>query len=151
MVGWSPMGAGVVRDTLDGASAGATLSGSVRIIDGDTLEDRGTRVRLHGIDAPESAQRCRSGGRLWSCGRDTARALARRIGLRPVACEACDRDGYGSKELAFRLAARYGPTGWYAPSGVELTAFRQHGWLRPEQVITQKDWGQRLTLAWTRE
>ena len=36
---------------------------------------------------------------------------------------------YGNKELAFRLGARYGPKGWYAPPGVELAAFRERGWL----------------------
>ena len=36
---------------------------------------------------------------------------------------------YGNKELAFALGARYGPAGWYAPRGVDLTAFRQRGWL----------------------
>jgi hypothetical protein len=40
------------------ASAGATdnLAGQASIIDGDTLEIHGTRIRLWGIDAPESDQ-----------------------------------------------------------------------------------------------
>lgn len=88
-------GAGVVRDALEGQVADAALTGSARIIDGDTLDVRGSRVRLHGIDAPESAQRCRSGGRFWSCGHEATRALSRRIGSRPVACEERDRDRYG--------------------------------------------------------
>ena len=71
---------GVVRNTLEGATADLTLSGPARLIDGDTLETRGTRVRLHGIDAPESAQRCRSGGRIWSWDRDAARRVR---GARP--------------------------------------------------------------------
>ena len=36
---------------------------------------------------------------------------------------------YGNKELAFRLGARYESTGWYAPPGVDLAAFRERGWL----------------------
>ena len=73
----------------------ADLSGHARVIDGDTLEVGSARVRLYGIDAPESAQRCRSGGRTWSCGREAARALARRIGSRPIECKERDRDRYG--------------------------------------------------------
>ena len=35
------------------------LTGQASIIDGDTLEIHGTRIRLWGIDAPESGQLCR--------------------------------------------------------------------------------------------
>ena len=36
---------------------------------------------------------------------------------------------YGNKEVALKLGARYGSAGWYAPPGVDLTAFGEHGWL----------------------
>jgi endonuclease YncB( thermonuclease family) len=39
-------------------SAIAPISGKPRIIDGDTIEVAGQRIRLHGIDAPESGQTC---------------------------------------------------------------------------------------------
>jgi endonuclease YncB( thermonuclease family) len=35
------------------------LVGRASIVDGDTLDIRGERIRLWGIDAPESAQLCR--------------------------------------------------------------------------------------------
>ena len=73
----------------------SALSGLARVVDGDTLDVGRARVRLHGIDAPESAQRCRASGRYWRCGRKAARALASRIGGRTVACEERDRDAYG--------------------------------------------------------
>jgi endonuclease YncB( thermonuclease family) len=38
----------------------ADLAGQARIIDGDTLEIHGTRIRLWAIDAPESDQLCRN-------------------------------------------------------------------------------------------
>src|SRR5258706_2172816 len=45
------------------------LSGRASVIDGDTLEIHGTRVRLWGIDAPESAQVCRGDDSLqYPCG-----------------------------------------------------------------------------------
>jgi DNA topoisomerase-3 len=36
---------------------------------------------------------------------------------------------YGNKEVALKLGARYGSTGWYAPPGADLAAFSERGWL----------------------
>jgi DNA topoisomerase III len=36
---------------------------------------------------------------------------------------------YGNKQVALRLGARYGSAGWYAPPGVDLSAFGERGWL----------------------
>lgn len=74
--------------SLSPAQANATeLSGVASVVDGDTIELHGHRIRLHGIDAPESAQACRrSDGSAWRCGREAAIALQDRIGRRTVVC-----------------------------------------------------------------
>jgi DNA topoisomerase III len=36
---------------------------------------------------------------------------------------------YGNKEVALKLGARYRSGGWYAPPGVDLSAFEERGWL----------------------
>ena len=36
---------------------------------------------------------------------------------------------YGNKEVALKLGARYSSGGWYAPPGVDLSAFGERGWL----------------------
>jgi endonuclease YncB( thermonuclease family) len=41
------------------------LEGQASVIEGDTLEIHGTRIRLCGIDAPESSQLCRGEDRPW--------------------------------------------------------------------------------------
>ncbi len=65
----------------------ADMAGIASVIDGDTLEIHGQRIRLHGIDAPESRQLCRLDGKPWQCGKDAANALADKIARRPVTCE----------------------------------------------------------------
>ena len=73
-------------------SALAEITGTARVIDGDTIEIACQRIRLHGIDAQESRQPCRLDGEPSMCGMDAADALADRIGNRPVTCEELNRD-----------------------------------------------------------
>ncbi len=72
----------------------ADITGKPRVIDGDTIEVAGQRIRLHGIDAPESRQHCRRGGECWRCGKDATSALKAFLGSRPVSCKELDRDRY---------------------------------------------------------
>ena len=71
------------------------VSGGASVIDGDTMEVGDSRIRLHGIDAPESEQLCRAGGTSWRCGRQASVALAGRVDGRLVVCDERGRDRYG--------------------------------------------------------
>src|ERR1700747_1166366 len=71
------------------------LTGQASIIDGDTLEIHGTRIRLWGIDAPESAQLCRGEDSLqYRCGAKAANELDTFIARRPVSCISISLDKY---------------------------------------------------------
>lgn len=72
-----------------------TLEGPAIAVDGDTLAMSGQRLRLFGIDAPESMQTCDRGGVAWSCGEGAKRLLAQMIEGRAVNCTARDRDHDG--------------------------------------------------------
>ena len=69
-----------------------------RVIDGDTLEIAGVRIRLHGIDAPEARQSCRDAqGRRYRCGREATSAL-RQLAAGGVRCRVREGTGrYGRK------------------------------------------------------
>jgi endonuclease YncB( thermonuclease family) len=72
------------------------IIGVASVIDGDTIEIHGQRIRLHGIDAPESSQLfVRPTGERWRCGRQASLALADHIGRATVRCEPRDIDRYG--------------------------------------------------------
>ena len=77
------------------AEAGTPISGRAKIIDGDSLEVAGERIRLFGIDAPEGRQQCRdANGQDYACGREAARILTALIGGRPVSCTLVTHDQY---------------------------------------------------------
>lgn len=66
------------------------------VIDGDTIEIGGERIGLHGVNAPDSWQRCKDGdGRPYRCGRQAASALNRFLAAsRPTRCAFVERDRY---------------------------------------------------------
>lgn len=73
----------------------STLSGIARVIDGDTLEVEKERVRLFGVDAPESAQTCTDKkGASYGCGKEATEALRSKIGNSPVKCLVRNHDQY---------------------------------------------------------
>ncbi len=65
----------------------------IRVIDADTVDIDGTRWRLFGIDAPETAQTCRTWGRTWACGQAATEALVSRA--TGMSCEGSETDIYG--------------------------------------------------------
>lgn len=78
------------------AAIAADLIGQVSVIDGDTLEIHGTRIRLWGIDAPESSQFCRGDDSLpYRCGTKAANELAALIERQPALCKPVTFDRYG--------------------------------------------------------
>ena len=67
--------------------AHADITGKPRIIDGDTLQISNTKIRLHGIDAPEMRQTCTtSKGEEQLCGVLAKQALERLVRGQDVTC-----------------------------------------------------------------
>lgn len=75
--------------------AGPVGAGQVRVVDGDTLVLDQARVRLYGIDAPESGQTCARGGLDWRCGEWSGAQLRALVAAGPVRCDPRGTDRYG--------------------------------------------------------
>ncbi|SMX43694.1 thermonuclease family protein [Maliponia aquimaris] len=79
-----------------GGAASADVAGVVRVVDGDTLVVADTRVRLHGIDAPETDQHCGGQGvPAWNCGAWVTGEVRARYDGRMASCVTLETDRYG--------------------------------------------------------
>ena len=76
-----------------GANA-QTILGTAKVIDGDTIDIGGQRVRLHGIDAVEAQQSCNRTGETWNCGQEATALLSSLANGKPVTCTQQDIDSY---------------------------------------------------------
>ena len=71
-------------------------TGSVQVVDGDSLRKGGTDIRLYGIDAPEYRQNCRDKhGAEYSCGKLSANTLRGLVKAQDVSCSSVETDRYG--------------------------------------------------------
>jgi endonuclease YncB( thermonuclease family) len=69
-------------------------AGRPQIIDGDSLELSGVRIRLKGIDAPEIGQVCQGTKEAYECGREARAFLRKLVGTSQVLCEGWQYDKY---------------------------------------------------------
>jgi endonuclease YncB( thermonuclease family) len=121
----------------------APVSGMARIVDGDSLEVAGVRIRLFGIDAPEARQQCRDAKREpYACGREATRVLDRLIGGRTVTCKRVALDRYDRDVATCEVVGRdlgdamvraghardYGSRGRYAAAEQEARAGKRGIW-----------------------
>jgi endonuclease YncB( thermonuclease family) len=137
--------------TAIGAMAGETIVGTASVIDGDTIEIHGQRIRLHGIDTPESSQLCERDGKPYRCGQVAALALSDRIGRRPVSCEQRDMDRYG-RIVAVCSQSGEDLNGWLVRQGYGV-AYRKYSLdYVPQEEAAHSErlgmWSGRFVMPW---
>ncbi len=76
-------------------AAAQAISGPATVVDGDTLDMTGFRIRLFGVDAVELNQTCERGGAAWRCGEEARALLGELVAGETIQCEARDTDAYG--------------------------------------------------------
>ena len=112
------------------------IVGRASVVDGDTLDIRRTRIRLHGIDAPERDQLCNIDGRLSRCGQRAALALAGKIRGHAVACAPQGRDRY-DRVVAVCRVGEENLNAWMVAEGWAM-AYRRYSWAYlPKEMVAR--------------
>lgn len=109
------------RAPLGGTLAVGVIKGLPSVIDGDTLNVDGRRIRLYGIDAPEWSQVCRNEwGRDYRCGQSATLALAGYLRRDAVTCEVRGIESDG-RVVAVCRRGRDDVNGWLVAQGWAVT------------------------------
>jgi endonuclease YncB( thermonuclease family) len=106
--------------SLSSAGAADVVSGSARVIDGDTIAIGSQHIRLEGIDAPETDQVCLDAkGERWTCGIAARDRLSTHVAGRITSCVVHGEDRYG-RTLAICSAADEDLNAWMVREGLAL-------------------------------
>ena len=96
----------VLSVLISSAASAETITGRASVVDGDTLEIHGERIRILDIDAPEIRQKCKAiYGDEWKCGQWAANKLAEWIGQLTATCETSARINTADGWLVVTLPA----------------------------------------------
>ena len=110
-----------------------TINGKPRIVDGDTIHIKSNKIRLHGIDAPETKQTCKIDNEEWYCGQQSTKELKNLINNQEVECITNDVDIY-NRYVAICSVNEININQWMVKSGWAI-AYRYYS---TDYIIDEK-------------
>lgn len=104
------------------------ITGRAAVLEGDTVEINGQKIRLHGIDAPQHRQTCHDRrGFLYRCGLKSKTALDLFLWRNEITCHILSSDKYGRK-LANCSLGQVDVADWLVRQGHAI-AFKKYSYV----------------------
>jgi endonuclease YncB( thermonuclease family) len=109
------------------SNEGSIITGRAAVLEGDTIEINGQKIRLHGIDAPQHRQTCHDRrGLLYRCGLKSKTALDLFLWRNEITCHILTSDKYGRK-LANCSLGQVDVADWLVRQG-HAVAFKKYSY-----------------------
>ena len=114
------------------------ITGTPRVIDGDSLEINDQRIRLYGIDAPELKQSCLINDKAYDCGITALKALTSLIAEKTVTCLSNETDQY-NRHLSTCYVNETSINAWMVRNGHALSYRQYSSEFSNEEQIARKE------------
>ena len=118
------------------------IAGRPIITDGDTIKIINKRIRLHGIDAPESKQLCKKNSKEYRCGIIATEALAKKINKNQVRCIVQDRLDRYKRYIGVCFVKTINLNQWMVRNG-HAVAYRRYS----KDYIKDEDYAKKKKLG----
>ena len=118
------------------------ISGVPRITDGDTIKILNKRIRFHGIDTPEKKQICIKNSKKYSCGKEAATALIKKINRKKVVCTVQDKLDRYKRYIGVCFVEKINLNSWMVRNGYAV-AYRRYSkdYIKDENYAKRKKLG----------
>ena len=121
----------------------AEIKGIPSITDGDTIKIENKRIRLHGIDAPESKQLCKKNSKEYRCGKISTDALSKKINRNQVRCKVQDRLDRYKRHIGVCFVGDTNLNQWLVRNGYAV-AYRRYS----KHYIKDENYAKKIKLAY---
>ena len=123
-------------------AASNEISGTPSITDGDTIKILNKRIRLHGIDTPEKKQICIKNSKKYSCGKEAATALIKKINGKKVVCTVQDKLDRYKRYIGVCFVEKINLNTWMVRNGYAV-AYRRYSkdYIKDENYAKRKKLG----------
>jgi endonuclease YncB( thermonuclease family) len=130
----------------------STIVGTSYVVDGDTIDIWGTRIRLLAIDAPELEQMCNDAeGQSWACGSVAASELRNHLNGHALTCESSRIDQFKRALAVCFLPDGSDVNAWMVRQGwaVAFRTARRYRAEHDEAAAARRGlWAGSFTLPW---